>query len=263
MTELPKLLPGAQPQFYRGNEIGVMLVHGFMAAPPEVGWAGSHLADLGYTVYAPRLTGHGIDHRHMERMRWQDWYGHVLDGYHILRQQCEKVFVMGHSMGGLLSILLAAETQEVDGVIIAAAPLLLANQLMPYSRMLAPLMSYTEHPSEPELNAEIEAEQAKRGEPIISRVHYTTWSTRAVHELYQLTLLANEHLPRITQPLLLIYAVNDLTVPPKNIDLIRSDVQSTDIEDVVIQNGGHIIFQDVDKEIAIKAVGDFIQQRVE
>jgi carboxylesterase len=262
MPELPRLLPGAEPQFHRGNEIGVLLVHGFMAAPPEVGWAGTHLAEQGYTVYVPRLTGHGIDHRHMERMRWQDWYGHVLDGYHILRQQCKTVFVMGHSMGGLLSILLAAETPDLAGVIIAASPLLLANRLMPYSRLLAPARPYTEHPSEPELNAEIEAEQARRGEPILSRVHYSTWSTRSVHELYQLTLLANEHLSRLTQPLLLIYAQNDLTVPPKNMQVIRAAVQSTDIEEVTIERGGHIIFQDMDRDVAIRAVGEFIKKRV-
>ncbi len=261
MSELPKLLPGAEPQFYRGNEIGVLVVHGFMAAPPEVAWAGAHLAEEGYTVYVPRLTGHGIDHRHMQRMRWQDWYGQVLDGYQILRQQCEAVFVMGHSMGGLLSILLAAETPDLSGVIIAASPLLLANRLMPYSRLLAPFRAYTEHPSEPELNAEIEAEQARRGEPIHSRVHYSTWSTRAVHELYLLTGLANEHLPRVMQPLLLIYAQQDLNIPPRNIEVIRATVQSTDIEERILERGGHIIFQDVDRDIAIQAVADFIKRR--
>lgn len=262
MQELPKLLPGAAPQFYRGNQTGVLVVHGFMAAPPEVAWAGMHLAEQGYTVYVPRLTGHGIDPRHMERMRWQDWYGHVLDGYHILRQQCDRVFVMGHSMGGLLSILLAAETPEVAGLIIAASPLLLANRLMPYSRLLAPIRAYTEHPSEPELNAQIEAEQARRGEPVLSRVHYSTWSTRSVHELYQLTLLANEHLPRVTQPLLLIYAEQDINIPPRNIEVIRAAVQSTDIEEVILKRGGHIIFQDADRDVAIEAVGSFVRQRV-
>ena len=121
--EFLKLIKGAEPQFYRGNQIGCLVLHGFMASPNEVGWMGQHLAEEGYTVYVPRLTGHGINPEHMTRMRWQDWYGQVLDSYHILRQQCEQVYIIGHSMGALLALLLAADDRlTVDGVIVAAAP---------------------------------------------------------------------------------------------------------------------------------------------
>ena len=39
--------------------IGVLLVHGLMAAPEEVRELADFLFSLGYSVYAPRMAGHG------------------------------------------------------------------------------------------------------------------------------------------------------------------------------------------------------------
>ena len=116
-----------------------------------------------------RLTGHGINHQHMRRMRWEDWYAQVLDGYYILKQQCEQVYAIGHSMGGMLSLLLAAN-EPVDGVVPVATPIQFKGRVLPYTRQLSGVMPFTHQPSEPELNALIEAEQKRRNEPIHSRV---------------------------------------------------------------------------------------------
>lgn len=256
---LPGLLPGAEPRFFRGGALGCLVVHGFMASPAEVGWLGDYLAQQGHTVYVPRVTGHGINPRHMRRMRWKDWYAQVLDGYYLLRQQCEKVVVIGHSMGGLLVGLLAS-AYPVDALVIAAAPVVPPGGLVPYSKLIDPVVPYTEHPSEPELNAVIEAEQRRRGEPIYSRVHYPRWSTRAVYEMHKLISLVPDHLAGIQAPLLLLYAAQDRTAPPEHAEKIAACVASGTIEQYVLKEGAHIIFQDVGREEAFRVVGDFVQR---
>lgn len=255
----PRLLPGAQPRFFRGGKVGCLVIHGFMAAPPEVAWLGDHLASAGHTVYVPRLTGHGIDPRHMRRMKWQDWYAHVLDGYHILRQQCEQVVLIGHSMGGLLAALVAA-AHPVDALVIAASPIDLQLRLLPYLRLLDLVMPYTYHSSELSLNLEIEAEQRRRGEKVFSRVHYPRWSTRAIHEFYQLMKMTRNNLPKIQAPLLLLYAEQDETAPVRDALAIASRVQSAVIEHYTLSQGSHIIFQDVGRDEAFVAVADFVQR---
>jgi carboxylesterase len=257
--EIPKLIAGAEPQFYRGNEIGCLISHGFMASPGEVGWLGKHLAEQGYTVYVPRLTGHGIHYTHMTRMRWEDWYAQVLDGYHMLKQQCEQVVAIGHSMGGMLSLLLAAN-ESVDALVVAAAPLKLKGASLPYAQWLSRIMPFTHHPSEAELNAVIEAEQARRGETVLSRVHYANWSTRAVYEIYRLSLDMQPHLPQVKVPLLLLYSENDTTAPLHNMDRIVNAVQSTTIEKHILSRGEHIIFQDEGRDEAFQIVTNFIKQ---
>ncbi|MEL6308266.1 MAG: alpha/beta fold hydrolase [Chloroflexota bacterium] len=259
MTEIPTLFNGAEPQFYRGNQIGCLVTHGFMATPAEVGWAGQHLAQQGYTVYVPRLTGHGINPDHMRRMRWQDWYAQALDGYHILRQQCDHVIVIGHSMGGLLSLLLAA-SQPVEGVAVVASPLTLTetSRVVRFARWIDLLVPFTEHPSEPELNAQIVAEQEQRGEPLNSRVHYAKWSSRAVHEFSQLENTVRQHLHAVTAPLLLLYAEGDTLATPDNAQLIAKAVNSDHIQQYTLATGGHIVFQDVARNEAFDVLANFV-----
>ncbi|MGJ3239604.1 MAG: alpha/beta hydrolase [Anaerolineae bacterium] len=259
MADLPQLNQGAEPRFYRGGDVGCLVVHGFMASPAEVAWAGDYLAQQGYTVYVPRLTGHGINPRHMRRMRWQDWYAQVLDSYHILRQQCQRVVVIGHSMGGLLALLLASE-HPLDALVVSASPFMLGarNTSVRYARWLDYLMPYTIHESEPELNAQIVAEQRQRGEPITSRVHYRRWSSRAVHQFYLLEQSVQAHITRVSAPLLLLYAEQDSTGTPEDAQQIARAVRSTHIETYLLDAGGHIIFQDRGRGEAFAALVDFI-----
>jgi len=259
MTQIPTLRPGAQPQFYRGNEIGCLVTHGFMASPGEVGWAGQYLAEQGYTVYVPRLTGHGIDPAHMSRMTWQDWYAQVLDGYHILLQQCETIIVIGHSMGGLLSLLLAAE-HPVDALVVSASPYNLSeNRLgMRLANYINYVMPYTDHPGDPELEAQILAEQEKRGVEQIGRVHYKKWSSKAVHQFYLLEKAVQANISRVTVPLFLLYAEQDETGSPEQAKQIAAGVRSKEVETYLLKDGGHIIFQDSGREEAFQALADFV-----
>lgn len=259
MTRIPNLRPGAEPQFYRGNNIGCLVTHGFMASPGEVGWAGQFLAEQGYTVYVPRLTGHGIDPTHMSRMTWQDWYAQVLDGYHILRQQCETVIAIGHSMGGLLSLLLAAD-HPLDALVVSASPYNLSeNRLsLQFANYINLVMPYTEHLSEADLNAEILAEQEKRGEEQIGRVHYSKWSSKAVHQFYLLEKALQANISRVTAPLFLLYAEQDTTGSPQQAKQIAANVRSKEIETYLLKEGGHIIFQDSGREEAFIALANFV-----
>jgi carboxylesterase len=260
-NDIPSLIPGARPQFYRGDAIGCLIIHGFMASPGEVGWLGSHLADLGHTVYVPRLTGHGIDPVYMSRMRWEDWYAHVIDGYYLLQQQCDQVYVIGHSMGGLLAMLLTLK-QPVDGLVMAASPVHVPHPLMRFTRWLSWIRPYTHHPGTEKLNAIIRAEQERRGEPAYSRVHYPRWSSRAVYELYRLIRTASDHLNQVTAPLLLLYAERDATASLDNMHHIAQQVQSDLVQTYILTQGEHIIFQDDGREEAFAAVADFIQARI-
>lgn len=257
--QLPRIMQGAEPYFSAGDRVGCLILHGFMASPNEVLWAGKALADAGRTVYIPRQPGHGIDPTHMPRMRWQDWYAQAVDGYHILSQTCERVYVIGHSMGGLLALLLAAE-YPAHGAVIAAAPVTVPDGLMRYGRLMAPFKPYTQHPSTEEFHAMVRAEQERRNEPPNGRVHYAKWSSRAVYELYTLIGVANNHLPRIDKPLLLLYATDDQTVPVTDSDIIAQTVKSEHIHQCVIEEGGHLTYLDIGRQAAIEATLGFIDE---
>ena len=100
------ILPGAEPFFLPGGPKGVLLIHGFTGLPAELLLMGQYLHKLGFTVLGVRLAGHGTTVEDMSHMTWEDWMDSVRDGYAVLSGFCESIDVIGHSMGGLFSLLL-------------------------------------------------------------------------------------------------------------------------------------------------------------
>jgi len=256
-TTLPTLTPGAEPYFQRGGDIGCLCLHGFMASPAEVRWLSEHLAGQGYTVFAPRLPGHGMDFRRMTRSGWRDWYAAALDGLQVLRSQCKQVYGVGHSMGGMLTLLLAAEGL-VDGAAVLAAPVMFSSRIMSIAHWLKYVLPYTDQTDRSKLPEIIRMEQTRRGELISGRVRYDRWSTAAVAEIYQLSAVVREHLARIQTPLLLVYAQADETAPPENMQLILNSVRSPILEHHLLNEGGHILPQDIARETVFALTADFI-----
>jgi carboxylesterase len=252
-------MPGAEPFFHRGGSVGCLVLHGFMASPNEVRWMSQHLAAAGHTVLAPRMPGHGTYPSAMARMRWQDWLATVMDGIHVLRGACDSVFVVGHSMGGTLG-LLAAARESIEGLAAMAAPIELRG---PASwGWLKYILPYTDQTDKTHLPPLLKEEQARRGEPVLGRVRYDRWSTGAVHQLYRLVQAARIALPDINTPLCLINAAQDPTVAFHQQDIIAKNVSSKVIECHTLENGGHILPQDVERERVFELVAAFIASRV-
>ncbi len=67
------------------NRRGVILVHGYMAAPEEVRAMARYLYRHGYAVYAVRLRGHGTSSGDLAERRWESWYQSVNRGYIIMK----------------------------------------------------------------------------------------------------------------------------------------------------------------------------------
>ena len=103
------LLPDAEPYAHDGNNVGIIVSHGFTGQPKSVKPWAKHLADAGFTVRAPRLPGHGTRWQEMNNTVWQDWYAEIERTYRELSEKCDQVFVMGLSMGGSLALRLAEE----------------------------------------------------------------------------------------------------------------------------------------------------------
>lgn len=114
------------PYLLRNTETnrGVLLVHGLMAAPEEVRQWADFLYARGYTVYAPRLAGHGTSAPDLARRRYRDWKDSVERGHAILKACCEKIIVAGFSTGAGLALEIALRKQtEFEAVIAVSAPL--------------------------------------------------------------------------------------------------------------------------------------------
>ena len=82
---------------------------------------GEYLNQQGFTCLGVRLAGHATHPEDMIRSRYTDWMASVEDGYHLLRGVTDNVFLVGLSMGGILSLLMSTRL-EVKGVIAMSTP---------------------------------------------------------------------------------------------------------------------------------------------
>ena len=120
-------LQGAEPFLLPGGRHGVLLIHGFTGLPAELRLMGEYLNARGFTVLAIRLAGHGTTVEDLSRMEHEDWMDSVRDGYAILSGVCERISVVGHSMGAVFAILLSLE-EDLAHVVSLGAPIMIAPE---------------------------------------------------------------------------------------------------------------------------------------
>jgi carboxylesterase len=246
----PRLISTAEPFFFPGGPKGCLLVHGFTGTPKEMRWLGEYLIARGHTVLGIRLAAHATQPEDMVRSRWWDWVASVEDGFAMLSQCVEQVFVIGLSMGGILA-LLSASFQPVAGVVALATPHHLPKDLrLPFVKLLSRFHPFMTKGPPDWYDAEAFREH----------VSYPVSPTRAYAELSELLEKMQAGLPSVSAPALLIYSRNDPTVKASDghMEKIYDSLGSQNKQILWVENSGHVILRDADRQIAFQAIGDFV-----
>lgn len=106
------------PFYLKGSKkIGILLIHGFTASPYEMKELGMFLNHKGFGVYGVRLPGHASNPSYLDKLTFVDMYEGLKYGYFVLKNNYDKVFIIGQSMGALLALEVAA-FNKVEGVIL-------------------------------------------------------------------------------------------------------------------------------------------------
>ncbi|WP_127357719.1 alpha/beta hydrolase [Actinacidiphila soli] len=229
------LMPGAEPFRYDGGEIGVLLCHGFTGTPQSLRPWADHLAEQDLTVSLPLLPGHGTRWQDMQLTGWQDWYAEVDRELRSLTARCSQVFVFGMSMGGALTLHLAAQHGDAISGIVLVNPSVKADS---HQLKAVPVLRHLV-PSVPGIASDI----AKDG---VQETGYDRTPLHAVHSLSRFWKLVRNGLPQVTQPLLLLHSRVDHVVHPSNSALVLSRVSSADVTERVLERSYHVATLDHD-----------------
>jgi carboxylesterase len=248
MTQQTHLDPSAF--FLEGGPTGVLLIHGFTGAPPEMRRVGDYLHERGLTISAPLLPGHGATVEEMNRCKWTDWTNHVEKSLTDLQAYCETVFVGGLSMGAVLALYLAAHHPELPGVIVYSPAMWLANRLIYLSPILKHIVPKKPKPQE----SDHTATEADRH--IWS---YDEHPTFAAHELLKLLFRTRRLLPQMTRPLLTIHSTLDQSIHPHSAQLTYQRAGSAEKELITLHNSGHVITVDSEWRLVAAKTYEFIQ----
>ena len=247
------LMHDAEPFYYpASNQIGGLLIHGFTGTPKEMRGLGKFLWQQGLTVAGIRLFGHGTTPKDMIRARWQDWFASVEDGYYLLKNNVKKVFLIGLSMGGVLSLTFASK-YPVSGIVAMSTPHHLPND--PRLRIIK-LISLVK-PYFPKDDPQWHDQKV-----LNEHICYSVDPTRSYAELDKLIKEMQYGLPNVTAPTLLINSVNDPTVTSEehHIDYIYDAIGSMIKRKLLIEDSGHVITSDKQRKTVYNAVYNFIQE---
>jgi len=93
-----------RPILMRGwRRTGVLLLHGYMAAPLEMAELARAINHCGFWVYVPRIRGHGTCPEDLAIRTVDDWRASVDAGYDLLQQACRRIVLCGFSAGAMLA----------------------------------------------------------------------------------------------------------------------------------------------------------------
>ncbi len=189
---------------------GVVLAHGYMAAPLEVRMLAEHLYRKGFAVYGVRLKGHGTAPEDLAQREWEEWYRSLNRGYAVLRTLTENIFLGGFSTGGCLALLGAARKQKtITAAFSICAPLSVRN----YSIRLVPSI-ITLNALLKRIGQSQYAWEYVENDPENKHINYTRNPLTGVRQLTMVMNATADALPAINVPTLVIQASKDTTVDP-------------------------------------------------
>lgn len=246
------LVPSATPFYYPAGNVGCLLIHGFTGSPKEMQPLGEYLSSQGYTSLGIRLFAHATSPEDMNRARWEDWAASVEDGWHILQDAVDEIYLIGLSMGGVLALYQSSNLRVAGTVALSTPYRINPNPLLPYLKYIWWL-----YPSAPKGESDWQ-------DPTQTEEHfsYEKYPTRAVYELHKLLRETRSILPDIHTPVFLMHSKNDATVTPDNMVKIYKEIGTpeADKDMVYVENSGHVLTRDIQKENVFQHIRQFIEK---
>ncbi|MEI6289111.1 MAG: alpha/beta fold hydrolase [Chloroflexota bacterium] len=249
------IISTAEPFFFPGSRTGVLLIHGFTGAPKEMRKLGEFLhREYNFTVLGIRLSAHATQPEDMIRSAYQDWLASVEDGYCLLKDNVDKLFVMGLSMGGVLA-LRTASLFPFAGVVAMSTPFKLPDDpRLRHIEWLSKIASFIPKGSGEPGDGWFDKTAAK------THVSYPQNPLHAIGELNKLIHEMQTSLPLINVPVLLVHSHDDDYVFKESMPSIFENLGTSKKEMVWIEGSGHVITEDAGHEKVFKLAGEFVNR---
>jgi carboxylesterase len=257
VSRMSQIIPTTEPFLLAGDSSkpACLLIHGFTGTPKEMRWMGEYLHKQGYTCLGIRLAGHATNPEDMIRSRWTDWTASVEDGYNLLCGLTDQIFLVGLSMGGMLSLLMSTRLR-VNGVIAMSTPSRLPTDYpIWFMQFLSRFIKF--RPKTREAPGSSWFDKSAYQEHIA----YPQNPVRSAAELKKLTLKMLAALPEVKVPVLLMHSRDENYVLPDNMETIFSGlVNAPDKTKLYITGSNHVLPRDASREQVFQSAVEFIQR---
>jgi carboxylesterase len=207
-----------------------------------------------------RLSGHGTSPEDMNRTRWEDWIVSVEDGYHLLSSLVDEIFVIGHSVGGALSLLLSTK-HPVAGVVgistlhrlprtpfpvfVHRLPVKMQIRFLDWASAFQPFRK-----KGPPHWYDWEAQK--------QYLAYRVFPVRGTAELWEMLLEIEAKLAVVKGPVLLVHSRDDQFITPDQAEHLYANLGTIRKKLFWVERSGHNVPMDAERERVFEVVDRFI-----
>jgi esterase/lipase/1-acyl-sn-glycerol-3-phosphate acyltransferase len=189
---------------------GVIMVHGYMAAPEEIRPLADFLYRNGYSVYGARLRGHGTAPEDLAARNWEKWYDSVGRAYIVMKNSVPSFAIAGFSTGAGIALLQAANKPgHFRGVVSINAPLRLQNIS---SKLSSAVVMWNKFLSK--INVNKGRMEYVSNRPENENINYFRNPVAGVSELGKLMKTVEDRLKLVSDPTLIMQGSDDPVVNP-------------------------------------------------
>jgi carboxylesterase len=243
-----QIIPGGEPWSAPGGPHGVLVLHGFTGNPQSMRGLAEALHGAGFAVELPLLPGHGTSVDDMLDLGWADWSAAAEAAYEALAERVDKVVVAGLSMGGSLTLWLAARHPEIAGIVCVNPVVDIGAEMVDGVRQM--LDGGVDRI--PGIGSDV-------ADPDVSEKAYDATPLRPLLSLADAAAQAIDDLVKVTCPVLLMTSPQDHVVEPRNSDIVADRV-SGPVERVTLERSYHVATLDYDKGLIFERSIEFTRR---
>lgn len=244
---MPFLIKGSS------REMGVVLFHGYMAAPLEVKELANYLGRRGFWVYVPRIKGHGTSPEDLATRKYTDWMESVDEGYAVISNLCRRVVAGGFSNGAGLALDLTARIEDVEGVFAVCPPL----RLKDFSSKFVPALDFWNKFMD-KVHVDSGQKEFVENNPENPHINYLRNPISGLRELERLMDSIESKLSAIQTPTLVIQSYGDPVVDQRGSRKVFELLGSEDKSYILFNFDRHGILLGDGAHRVHKAIADFI-----
>jgi carboxylesterase len=249
-----------KPFFKKGNDTGILFIHGFDNTAHIMQEYTDYFAHKGFTVYNITLPGRGLSVQELGASCWKKWVNYALNEYMLFKSLVKKIFIAGFSTGATIALHLTQNLKSKDspdGLILSSPALFFVTKLLPLPVQYALFKIYaTINPFPKKLNNrhKIIIDPAAR-----SKYDYLERSSsNAVLELFKLAHETRKNVNKIKKPVLIIQSKKDIVIEKHGADWLFKNIGSDYKKILWLKKSGHPVMIDLEKDLVFKETENFI-----
>lgn len=251
-----------------GAEAVLVIVHGLAEHSGRYANVVEHFVPAGYAVYGIDHIGHGRSEGTRVYVKRFEEYTDTLKTYMAMvrnREPDRPVFLVGHSMGGLIGSLYLIERQgELAGAVLSGPAVKVPGNISPAVILAGKVLSallprFGLIPLEAEgVSRDPAVVQAYVGDPMVHRGKTTA---RLAAELLRSMGRVMSEANRITLPILIVQGGEDRLVDPAGARSLYDRVGSRDKTLKIYEGLFHEVFNEPEREQVLRDVESWLEAR--